>query len=288
MSIAARRTVVVDDVTLSVLEAGPTDGPLVVLLHGFPEHAGSWEGQIARLAGAGLRVAAPDQRGYGLSGKPTDVAAYRLDRLADDVVDLAAALGHSRFSVVGHDWGGLVAWWVAATRRDRIERVAVLNAPHPAIVRRFMGRHPSQLLRSWYVGFFQIPGVPEWVLSRHGHAAMARAMAGSARPGLFGPAAMRRYGEEWSRPGALTGMVNWYRALIRFPPRAHDPRVTCPCRVLWGGRDRFLDRALADASLALCTEGSIARFDACTHWLHHEEPEAVGRELVAFLARQPG
>ncbi len=286
MSAPIRRTVAgrSSGLSLSVLDAGPEDGPLVILLHGFPETGASWGKQIEALAGAGWRVAAPDGRGYGDSAKPPGVAAYAIDHLVDDVLDVAAALGRASFAAVGHDWGGLVAWWLAATRPGRVERLAVLNAPHPAVVQSFIRRHPTQLLRSWYVAAFQIPGLPEWLLARRDHAAMVQAVTDSARPGLFAPAELDRLREAWGRPGALTAMLNWYRALPRHPPRTRDPRVTCPCRVLWGMRDRFLDARLADASLELCARGSLVRFAHATHWLHHEEPEAVSREIIAFLS----
>jgi len=155
-------------ICLHVANAGPTDGPLVVLLHGFPEFWYGWRHQIAILAEAGLRVVAPDQRGYNLSDKPAGIAAYRLDTLAEDIVGLAAALGGERFAVVGHDWGGVVAWHLAARFPERVTRAAILNAPHPATLRSYARRRPGQLLKSWYVGFFQLPRLPELALRASG------------------------------------------------------------------------------------------------------------------------
>jgi pimeloyl-ACP methyl ester carboxylesterase len=141
--------------------AGPAHGPLVILLHGFPEFWYGWRHQIGPLAAAGLRLTAPDQRGYNLSDKPAGIAAYRVDNLADDVLGLADALGCKRFAVVGHDWGGVVAWHLAGRNPDRVTRAAILNAPHPATLWRHARRHPAQLRKSWYVAFFQMPLVPE-------------------------------------------------------------------------------------------------------------------------------
>ncbi len=150
----------VNGVDLHAAAAGPADGPLVVLLHGFPEFWYGWRHQIGPLAAAGLRVLAPDQRGYGLSDKPTGRLAYRLDTLADDVLGLADALGRERFAVVGHDWGGALAWHLAARNPERIERAAVLNGPHPATVWGHTLASPSQAVKGWYVAFFQMPMVP--------------------------------------------------------------------------------------------------------------------------------
>jgi pimeloyl-ACP methyl ester carboxylesterase len=212
-------------VELHALAAGPPDGPLAILLHGFPESSHGWRRQLAPLAAAGLRVLAPDQRGYALSDKPLGRAAYVLDTLADDVLGLADALGRHRFAVVGHDWGGAVAWHLAARDPGRVERAAILNAPHPATVGAYARAHPGQALKSWYIAFFQAPAVPELALSTAGHAWLRRAMIRSSRPGTFTPEDLRRYREDWSRPDALTAMLNWYRALPLYAPLpAPDPR----------------------------------------------------------------
>ncbi len=272
-------------VTLHAALAGPADGPLVVLLHGFPEFWYGWRHQIGPLAAAGLRVVAPVQRGYNLSGKPEGTSAYALDRLADDVLALADALGHERFAVVGHDWGGVVAWHLAAREPGRVARAAVLNAPHPATVQAFARAHPSQLARSWYVAFFQLRGIPEGLMRLGDHAWLSRALVGSSRPGTFTEADLRLYREAWRRPGALTAMVNWYRALPRRPPPPGHGRVGgVPVRVIWGDRDAFLDPALVEAGLALCDRGEAFLLKDATHWVQHEEATAVNRLLVEFLA----
>jgi pimeloyl-ACP methyl ester carboxylesterase len=263
--------------------AGPEDGPLVVLLHGFPEFWYGWRRQIEPLAAAGLRVAAPDQRGYNLSAKPRGIEAYALDRLADDVLALAEAVGRRRFAVVGHDWGGVVAWHLAAREPERIERAAVLNAPRPAVMPRYARAHPSQMLRSWYVAWFQVPTLPERLMAANDFASLGDAMTRSSRPGTFTTEDLARYRAAWRQPGALTAMVNWYRAVRVRPATPPPERVRVPVRVIWGDRDRFLESGLVEASLAACDRGEAFHLPEATHWVQHEEPERVNRLLTEFL-----
>ncbi|MGE7415414.1 alpha/beta fold hydrolase [Methylobacterium tarhaniae] len=278
----ATRRIPVRGLTLNIAEAGPADGPLTVLLHGFPEIWSGWRHQIGPLAAAGLRVVAPDQRGYGLSSRPEGIKAYHLDRLAGDVIGLADALGHERIRLVGHDWGGLVAWWVASHHPDRLERVAILNAPHPDVFGAYARRHPSQALRSFYVGLFQLPGLPEALLRAGDCAALRRALTSSSRTGAFSPDDLDLYAAAWRRPGAITAMLNWYRAL-RLPRQPAPAPILPPVLVLWGERDTALERGLAAESLRLCAQGAVRYFPDATHWLQHEEPEAVNAALIGFL-----
>ena len=271
-------------VALHAVSAGPDDGPLVILLHGFPEFWYGWRRQIGALAAAGLRVLVPDQRGYNLSDKPTGRGAYRLDALADDVLGLADALGRGRFSVVGADWGGLVGWPLAARSPGYIARAAILNAPHPATLQRFMLAHPSQAAKSWYVGFFQAPLLPEMALGAGDYAWLRRALAATARPGTFTPEDAERYRAAWAQPGALTAMLNWYRALPAGTESVRSRRIRIPVRVIWGDRDAFLDSGLAEAGLALCDEGEAFHLAAATHWVQHDEAERVNQLLIEFLA----
>jgi pimeloyl-ACP methyl ester carboxylesterase len=269
---------------LNVAEAGPADGRPLILLHGFPESIAGWHRQIRPLAEAGFRVVVPDQRGYGASDRPGGIAAYHLDRLAADVIALADACGFPRFALAGHDWGGLVAWWVASFHPDRVARLAILNAPHPGIVQDYMKRHPGQWLRSYYVAVFQLPGLPERMLLANGAAALRRALTSSSQPGTFPPAILDRYSRQWMQPGAMTAMLNWYRALMRLP-RRDPPRVVSPTLILWGRRDHALQPGLAEASLALCDNGRIRWFPDVTHWVQHEAADSVNEALSEFLGR---
>ena len=276
------RRVALPELSLHVAEAGPADGVPTILLHGFPEFWFGWRRQIGPLAQAGLRLVVPDQRGYNLSDKPAGIAAYHLDRLAADVIALADACGFARFRLVGHDWGGLVAWWAASLYPDRVERLAILNAPHPGIFGAYLRRHPGQLLRSYYVGIFQVPVLPERRLTAHDGRVLRRAMAGTSRPGSFPPQDLERYAEAWGHPGAMTAMLNWYRALVRLPRRP-APRVRASTLILWGRRDHALQPGLAEASLDLCDDGRIVWFPDATHWVQHDAAAGVTAALLQFL-----
>jgi pimeloyl-ACP methyl ester carboxylesterase len=260
----------------------------VVLLHGFPEPWLCWRHQVGPLARAGFRVLAPDQRGYNTSDKPPRIADYALDVLAADVLGLIDAAGRAEAALVGHDWGGIVAWWLALRHPDRVGRLAVLNAPHPVAFRRALRRHPSQLLRSWYAFAFQIPRLPEAHFRRANWRGLVGLLRATSRPGAFTDEDLDRYRRAWSEPGAITAMIHWYRAALRHRPSPPaDPRVRVPTLVLWGARDAALGRAVAEESLALCDDGRIEWFEEATHWLPHEEPERVNRLLLEFLGRDP-
>lgn len=269
-------------VTLHAVAAGPAEAPLVLLLHGFPEFWWGWRRQIGPLAAAGFRVVVPDLRGYNLSDKPRGVAAYALDEVAGDVAALAGSLGRERFAVVGHDWGAILTWHLATRAPDRVERAAVLNGPHTGTMGPFVRAHPAQALRSWYVGFFQMPLLPEAMLRVRDFAAMRGAMLGTARKGTFTEADFGRYREAWSQPGALTAMLNWYRALVRHGGTPRE-RIRVPLRVIWGERDTALDRGLVKAGLALCDRGDVHWIPDATHWVQHEAAERVNALLIEFL-----
>lgn len=263
-------------VRLRVLEEGPADGPLAILLHGFPEHAGAWTVQSALLARAGYRVWAPDQRGYGASEKPEGVAAYGLEALAADVVDLIDAAGRERAVLVGHDWGGAVAFWVAQHHRERVDRLVAINAAHPALLRAHARSSAAQRRKSWYVLAFQLPWLPEALAARHEFRALVRALTSSSRPGTFSETDLAEYRAAWARPGALRSMLHWYRAVVRRPPPMQEPvRIAVPTLLLWGVDDVALERDLADRTLEACDDGRAVFFEDATHWVHHEEPERV-------------
>jgi pimeloyl-ACP methyl ester carboxylesterase len=273
----------VGDVRLHYVEVG--EGTLVVLLHGFPEFWFGWRRQIPALAAAGFRVVAPDMRGYNLSSRPAGVGSYDLDRLADDVAGLVAERGAERALLAGHDWGAAVAWWTAIRRPEVVERLAILNVPHP---RRFLRglRSPKQLARSWYMGFFQLPWLPERALAARRYAGLRAAFA-DARPGAFAPGEMDRYVEAWSQPGALTASVNYYRALARRSPRrtlgALEP-VRAPTLVIWGVHDRALGAELAEPDRAdVPALQDVVRLDA-SHWVQLDEPDRVNELLIGFFS----
>lgn len=275
----------VNGLRLHAVQAGPADGRLVILLHGFPEFWYGWRHQIGPLAAAGLRVVALDQRGYNLSDKPARVADYALELLAADVVGLLDALGCERAALVGHDWGAAVAWWVALRAPARVERLAILNVPHPVVMQRALRSNWQQLRRSWYVFAFQMPRIPELLLARKHWQPLTVSLRKSSRPGTFSDVELACYREAWSQPGAMRAMVDWYRAAVRVrPERLSDVRVRVPTQILWGAQDPFLGRELAEASSALCEHGRLEFFEQATHWVQHEEAAAVTGRLSEFLA----
>ncbi len=272
-------------IRLHVVTAGDPAGRPVVLLHGFPEFWYGWRHQIPALAAAGLRVIVPDQRGYNLSDKPAGIRSYRIEALAGDVIGLLDHFGYDRAAVVGHDWGAAVAWELALAFPRRVDRLGVLNVPHPAVMGRFVRHSPPQMLRSWYIGFFQVPALPEGLLGLRGCALTVRLLVSSGNPGTFTPAELGRYREAWSRPGALKSMIHWYRAALRHPkPGPADMRVHVPTLMLWGKRDVALGAEMAQPSIDLCDAGRLVFFEKASHWVQHDEAGAVNRNLAAFLA----
>jgi pimeloyl-ACP methyl ester carboxylesterase len=272
-------------IRLHVVQTGPVTGPLVLLLHGFPEFWYGWRHQLPALAAAGYRVWAPDLRGYNESEKPQSIAAYRLEVLAADIIGLMDAAGQEQACLVGHDWGGVITWWIAIHAPQRLQRMVVINAPHGAAMRQQLRRHPAQWLRSAYVGWFQVPWLPELVTRVGRGRLLVRALQQSSRPGTFTPADLERYREAWSQPQALRAMLNWYRALLRRPPqRSTFGPVTVPTLLLWGANDRFLGREMAHASLEQCQQGQLVMFEEATHWVHHEQSVRVNALLETFLS----
>ncbi|MCP2015025.1 pimeloyl-ACP methyl ester carboxylesterase [Deinococcus sp. HSC-46F16] len=278
------RHVVTNGVRLHVVEAGPERGPPVVLLHGFPEFWEGWTRQIGPLSRAGFRVIVPDLRGYNLSEKPSGVRAYRVGTLQEDVAGLIRALGYERAHVVGHDWGGIIAWALALRQPEVIERLVILNAPHPAAYRRALG-HPAQWMRSWYVLFFQLPWLPERMLPRFGRWALQ-----GTNPAAYLPEERRRYEEAWARPGAATAMVNYYRAMVRLGGLGRGggavPPIRVPTLVLWGERDVALRPELADGLEEWVPGVRVVRFPRASHWVMRDEPLRVNNLLLEFLSGQ--
>jgi len=271
---------------LHVVQCGPVDGPLVILLHGFPEYWETWHQQLPALVAAGYRVWVPDQRGYNLSDKPPGISSYTLPVLAADVMGLLDAAGRHQAHVIGHDWGAVVSWYLAAQYPERLASATIINVPHPAAVGRNLWRVPTQLLHSWYILFFQLPWLPERLFRRRNWAFGRRTLAGTARPGTFTADELNRYVAAWAQPGALTAMINWYRALRRSG-RLPWPRIEVPLQVIWGKKDVFLKARLAELSLQECANGQLHFFPDATHWVHLEELAAVNNLLLKFMAAAP-
>jgi epoxide hydrolase 4 len=243
-----------------------------------------WRNQIPFLAAAGYRVWAPDQRGYNLSDKPPRVEDYNLDLLAADVAGLIAATGHERVFLAGHDWGAAVAWWVAIKYPQLVEKLAILNVPHPTVGYRYAQRSWEQRLRSWYIAFFQLPYLPERLLTSDGAEVATEVLKATSRAGSFSPAELQEYQRAWLRPRAMTSMINWYRAMLRTQTeRLPSLRVTVPTRIIWGVHDVALCRQLAPLSLEMVDDGDLVFLEEATHWLQHDEPHRVNELLLEFF-----
>ncbi len=258
-------------------------GPLVLLLHGFPEFWYSWRHQLPTLADAGMRVVALDLRGYNLSERPR--SGYDVATLVEDVRGVVAAFGEPRADIVGHDWGGILAWACAIRAPDVVRRLAVLDAPHPAAILRAI-RSPRQLLRSSYVAFFQLPRVPERALAGNDFA-LLRHMWHDAAQGQswLSDEDVQRFIAALARPAAVLAGLAYYRQLWRGRDALVPLRlIESPALLLWGDRDPYLGVELTDGLTPWVRDLRIRRYSSAGHWLQQQMPEDVNRALVDFLA----
>jgi len=280
----------VGEVALAVEERGA--GEPVVLLHGFPESSRSWRHQLPALAEAGFHAVAPDLRGYGHSDRPREVGAYALPRLVGDLGGLIAALGYESAHVVGHDWGGSIAWAAAARIPERIRSLTIINSPHPvasAEARRF----PEQQRRSWYMLLFQFRGVAEAWLAADDFANLRRFVFDTAAPGTFSEEEREAFVAPLREEGALEAALAYYRANIppeswlRPPPDL--PPIAVPTLIIWGEADAYMSPLLLERSVAKVTGPlRVERLPGVSHWVQLEAPDEVNRRLVAFLREPPG
>ena len=277
----------VGDVNLHYVEAG--DGPLIVLLHGFPEFWYGWRLQIAPLVAAGFRVVAPDTRGYNLSSKPEDFKDYGVDLLAADIKGLIGELGEESAFVVGHDWGGSIAWTMAMNHPEVVDRLAILNAAHPRKLSEGL-HHPSQLRKSWYFFFFAVPDLPEHVVHANDWH-FFRHFLHDASP-EYTPEEIERYVEAWSQPGAAAGMINYYRASVRSNQKEAAAKIhplSAPTLVIWGERDSYLGSDLAEPEHDdVPNLDRVERLPDASHWVHHDEAERVNQLLIDFFGAAAG
>jgi pimeloyl-ACP methyl ester carboxylesterase len=284
MRLQEKQITTANGINLHVVMAGPKKGVPVLLLHGFPEFWYGWRAQIPALAKAGYRVIVPDQRGYNLSDKPGGASAYRVDTLVQDIVGLADALGYKQINLVGHDWGAVVAWAFALWHPERLRKLGILNVPHPAVMLRFLGRDPEQLRRSWYIFFFQLPWLPEYFLRQQDWRGAVRALRGSGKIHTFTNEDIAEYKKAWSQPGAITGMLNWYRAAVRHRPKLPgDLQVKVPTLMMWGMHDAALSYRMARPSLDYCADSKLIFFEDASHWVQHDERDLVSQYLLEFL-----
>lgn len=262
-----------------VLEEGAGDR-LALCLHGFPEHAVSWRHQMPVLAEMGYRVWAVNQRGYGRTTRPAQVADYGIPHLVADVAALIDASGARSAVLIGHDWGAMVAWCFAAGQVRPLERLVIMNVPHPLCFRAAL-RHPRQMLRSWYAAFFQVPILPEQLLAANNGAAVRRMFAGLDLP----PEVLDTYARQAAEPGAAAAMLNWYRALRRtgldLPVLSRV--IEAPTLVIWGEDDVALDLICLEGTERYVRDLAIHQLPGVSHWVQQDAPEAVNRLLRGFL-----
>ncbi|NJM09171.1 alpha/beta hydrolase [Candidatus Gracilibacteria bacterium] len=280
--------ILVNGIRMHYVTAG--DGPLLLMLHGFPEFWYSWRHQIPALA-AHFTVVAPDQRGYNETDKPD--WGYDTDVLANDMVQLIDRLGFSTAHVVGHDWGGAISWYLGMNYAHRVERLAVLNCPHPKLFLRNLRRNPKQLRRSWYMGFFNLPALPEAAISANDFALIDEVFRGHAlNKAAFSDEDLHAYKEALRRPGALTAALNWYRAAAAGGPESivgpGDGKVTAPTLLIWGEQDRFLGRELTYGTEKYVPDLTIRYIPNSSHWVQHEFPDDVNQHLRDFFVQQSG
>lgn len=257
---------------------------LALCLHGFPEHSYSWRHQLPLLAGLGYRAWAPNLRGYGETTRPEGVAHYAMEYLLADVAGLIDAAGAREAVLIGHDWGGVIAWEFARRNICPLTKLVILNAPHPALFARGI-RSAAQLRRSWYMFFFQLPWLPEWVFGRKGARAIGAAFRDmAADKSRFPEDVLEVYRRHALRPGALTAMINYYRAAFRGRGAAGASGIIeTPTLVIWGEEDAALGRELNDGLEDLVSHCSLRYLPGVSHWVQQEAPEKVNAILSPWL-----
>jgi len=269
-----------DDLTFDVRDAGPPDGPVVVLLHGFPQHNDSWDAVIDRLTAQGYRCLAPNQRGYSPGARPPRRRDYRMSELVADVGALIDASGAQRVHLVGHDWGAAVAWAAAAEIPERLATVSPVSVPHPgAFIKSFITSR--QGLASWYMYLFQLPRIPEWLLTRRRGAVISEFLQRAGQT----PAAAARDARAMSEPGALTSAINWYRALPLSDLRAVNQKVSVPTLYVWSDQDvALLPKAAHDTARYVSGEYRFEILPDVSHWIPDDQPDKLADLLLDWFA----
>ncbi|MDQ4140720.1 MAG: alpha/beta hydrolase [Bacteroidota bacterium] len=277
-----QKTYEVNGVSLHTYEAGTPGKPIILFLHGFPEIGQAWYRQLDFFADQGFHAVAPDQRGYNQSSKPPGVKAYTLKQLTADIAALIRQFTTGKVYLAGHDWGGAVAWDIALHYPELIQKLIILNMPHPVIMHEHLLRNPKQRRRSLYAGFFQLPLLPELLCRAFNYKSLENSMVKTALPNTFSSEQIALYKTAWQQPGALTAMLNWYRAYKYNPVTTTSP-ITIPTLLIWGKKDTFLKAEMAQPSINKCQQGQLKFIEDATHWLHHEKPDLVNQLILEFI-----
>jgi pimeloyl-ACP methyl ester carboxylesterase len=276
-------TVVTNGVRLHYVSQGK--GPLMLMLHGFPEFWYSWRHQMAEFA-KDYRVVALDLRGYNDSDKPQDTDAYHIDVLVQDIEGAIRGLGYDRCVLVGHDWGGAIAWHFAYTYPQMLDKLIIMNLPHPAKMAGFW-QNPQQLLRSWYIFFFQLPVLPEWFLSADRCEAIGKALRDTAvDKSAFSDADIEAYRKAAAKPGAVKAMLAYYRCAFQWllAPQSWE-KLDVPTLMVWGEEDTALGKELTYGTEEYVRDFRIRYIPNCSHWVQQEKPQMVNQYMREFLDR---
>ncbi|MFE9206269.1 alpha/beta fold hydrolase [Micromonospora sp. NPDC007230] len=266
--------------TFEVRTGGPEDGDPILLLHGFPQHGGEWDEVVPLLHAAGLRTYALDQRGYSQGARPTSVEAYRIPELVADAAGVLDTLGVEAAHLVGHDWGAIVAWSLAAVHPERVRSLTAVSVPHPAAMAHALATDPRQKARSAYITLFRKPGKAERVLLALNAVALRRMLGG-----VGDPAQVARYADPMCEPGALTAALNWYRAMTGADLKAVGP-VSVPTTFVWSDRDIAIGRTAAAACAPQVTgDYRFVELPGVTHWIPDEAPAPLAAAILARVGR---
>lgn len=259
-----------NDVSLSVITAGPKEGRPVIILHGFPERAESWMNQIELLSNKGFFVIAPVLRGYGDSDHPSGVKNYSLEKIGHDVVELMDHFKISKSFIIGHDWGCAVSWYLISFFEERFEKAILLNAPHWEVFRRHLLSNPAQLLKSWYVLAIQLPVIPEVIISLKNYSLFAETVAKSSVRRSYPKDELEALKKEWNEKKSMGTMLNWYRAAKYSLKNQPQNGIQIPVSLVWGERDPFVSLSMGKESLEFCKNGELIVLKNAGHWPHHE------------------
>ena len=276
----------VNGIRMHYVEAGT--GQLMILMHGFPEFWYSWRHQIPKLS-ENFRVVVPDMRGYNETEKSREVSSYRTENLATDISELILHLGEEKAVIVGHDWGGAVAYQFAADYADMTQKLVVLNCPHPVVLSKHFRTNFKQLRKSWYMFYFQLPWLPEYLMVKNLKLILSKTFRGWAhRSDAFSSEDLARYSEVFSKPGQATAAINYYRAAIRqffSNSTKRFPKINAPTLIIWGENDRALGKELTFGMEKHFSDNfRIKYISDCSHWVQHDHPQLVCEHILNFTA----
>lgn len=271
----------VNGLNLHVIDQGNADLPIIIFLHGFPEFWYSWRKQVPFFLKHGYRVVVPDQRGYNLSEKPKKVRDYAVENLVKDILELIREISRDKIYLVAHDWGAAVAWRIASQNPELLIKMVIINLPHPSVMRETLKKNPVQMMKSWYIAFFQLPFIPETFLQFANFKLLEMTLLKTSSKGTFTKEDITEYKRAWQNRGTVTSMLNWYRAIkYRTKSSIKSPVISIPTLIIWGEKDAALDKSMAKKSLKYCSDGKLISLPDATHWAHQDKSELVNQKIL--------